>query len=285
MSATRNPELIVAHYSSGGLLERLDAALRADGVNPRQPTLEQLAPYDQFHGRGLEATEDAAALMPVRPGERLLDVGSGIGGPARWLARRLGCHVTGVDLTPEFCAVADELTRRTGMTSAVQFHVADALTLPYDAATFDGAYSMNVSMNIADKAGLYRELHRVLRPGGWLLLSEVARGNGPEPDYPTPWAATAAASFLATPQQTRDGLVAAGFEVLRLESTRAQALAFAARSREVVSRGEKPPHRAVMLMHGDVAAAAMSNSARGLAEGRIEPIELLARRSQSRSTG
>jgi len=166
------------------------------------------------------------------------------------------------------------------MTSAVGFQVADALALPHGDASFDGAYSMNVSMNIADKAGLYLELHRVLRPGGWLLLSEVARGDGPEPDYPTPWAATGAASFLATPQQTRDALIAAGFEVLRLESTREQALAYAARSREAVARGEKPPHRAVMLMHGDVAAAAMRNSARALAEGRVEPIELLARKPQ-----
>jgi SAM-dependent methyltransferase len=279
LSTTNNPEAIVAHYSRGGLLERLEEALRSDGADPLRPTLEQLAPYDQFHGRGLEATEDAAALMPVQPGHRLLDVGSGIGGPARWFARRFGCHVTGVDLTPLFCAVADELSRRTGTTSAVDLHVADALAMPFADASFDGAYSMNVSMNIADKAGLYRELHRVLAPGGWLLLSEVARGDGPEPDYPTPWAATSAASFLATPQQTRDGLLAAGFEVLHFESTRPQALAFAARSREAVARGEKPPHRAVMLMHADVASAAMSNSGRALAEGRVEPIEVLARKA------
>lgn len=270
---------ITAHYSrGGGLLERLSQALRADGADPLRPTLEQLAPYDQFHGRGLEATEAAAALMPARPGDRLLDIGSGIGGPARWLARRLGCHVTGIDLTDEFCAVARELAQRTGTASTVAFHVGDALALPWPEACFDGAYSMNVSMNIADKAALYREALRVLRPGGWLLLSEIARGTGAEPEYPTPWAASAAASFLATPQQTRDGLVAAGFELLRCDSTREQALAFAARSREAVARGEPPPHRAVMLMHGDVAAAAMRNSARALFEGRVEPIEVLARK-------
>jgi SAM-dependent methyltransferase len=164
------------------------------------------------------------------------------------------------------------------MASAVEFLVADALSLPFVDGSFDGAYSMNVSMNIADKPRLYREIRRVVRPGGWLLLSEVARGEGPEPEYPMPWAATAAASFLATPQQTRDGLVAAGFEVLHVQHTKARALAFGARSREAVARGQKPPHRAVMLVHGDAAAAAMANSARALAEGRVEPIELLVRR-------
>jgi ubiquinone/menaquinone biosynthesis C-methylase UbiE len=268
---------VVAHYSRGGLLDRLEAALRADGVDPARPTLEQLAPYDQFHSRGLEATEELAAGMPARPGDRLLDVGSGLGGPARWFARHFACRVAGVDLTPEFCEVARELTRRTAMASAVECHVGDALALPFGDGSFDGAYSMNVSMNIADKAALYREIHRILKPGGWLQLSEIARGNGPEPNYPTPWAATAAASFLVTPQQTRQALLAAGFQVLRLESTREQALAFGARSREAVARGEKPPHRTVPLVHGDAAAEAISNSARALAEGRVEPIELLAR--------
>jgi hypothetical protein len=117
-----------------------------------------------------------------------------------------------------------------------------------------------------------------LKPGGWLLPSEIARGDGPEPQYPMPWAATAAASFLATPQQTADGLAAAGFELLQLRSTREQALAFGARSRAAVARGEKPPHRAVMVVHAELAKAAMANSARALADGGVEPIEVLARR-------
>jgi ubiquinone/menaquinone biosynthesis C-methylase UbiE len=273
---------IVAHYSRGRLLERLDAALREDGCDPLHPTLEELAPYDQFHGRGLEATTDAATLMPATASDRLLDIGSGLGGPARWLARHFGCRVFGVDLTPEFCLVANVLAQRTSTAAAVEFNVANALALPFADETFDGAYSMNVSMNIADKAALYREVRRVLKPNGWLMLSENARGEGPEPDYPTPWAASADASFLTTSQETRDGLLAAGFEVLSFRSTRAQALAYGARSREAVARGEKPPHRAVILVHEGDAAAAMRNSARAVAEARVEPIELLARKTTLR---
>lgn len=266
------------HYTRGDLLQRLQAALADDGADPTRPTMEALAPYDQFHGRGLEATEDLAALVRPASTDHLLDVGSGIGGPARYLAQRFGCRITGVDLTPEFCDVATYLTRQLGLQQQVDFRVGDALALPFSGAAFDGAYSMNVSMNIADKAGLYRELWRVLKPGAWLVLSEVARGSGAEIDYPTPWAASAATSFLVTPEQTRQSLLDAGFELLKLENTLDKARAYGARSRALVERGEKPPHRAVMLIHGDVATRAMANNARALSDGRLLPIELLARR-------
>ena len=156
---------IRSHYTRGDLLQRLQAALADDGADPARPTAEALAPYDQFHGRGLEATEDLAELVQPGAGDHLLDVGSGIGGPARYLAQRFGCSVSGVDLTPEFCEVATQLTRQLGLQQQVDFRVGDALALPFGEAAFDGAYSMNVSMNIADKAGLYRELWRVLKPG------------------------------------------------------------------------------------------------------------------------
>ncbi len=272
------PEDVTTHYTRGDLLQRLNAALADDGADPARPSMQDLEPYDQFHGRGMEATAELAALVQAGPHERLLDIGSGIGGPARHLARRFGCHVTGIDLTAEFCDVARHLSSLLGLQDRTRFHVGDALAMPFAEASFDGAYSMNVSMNIADKAALYREIARVLKPGAWLVLSEIARGDGAELDFPTPWARTAASSFLCTPDDTRQGLLEAGFEVLRLHSTLEQARAFAARSRALVERGEKPPHRAVMLIHGDMAAQAMANSARGLSEGRVVPIEVLARK-------
>ena len=277
MSSDRD---VSTHYSRGDLLARLNAALREDGVDPDHPSAEALVPYDQFHGRGLEATVELAGLVQPGPSDRLLDIGSGIGGPARYFANRFGCTVTGIDLTPEFCDVACHLTRLLGLESKVGFEVGNALAMPFDDASFDGAYSMNVSMNIADKAGFYREIHRVLKPGAWLVLSEVARGEGGELDYPTPWASSARTSFLSTPEGTRRGLVAAGFDVVLLRSTLEEARAFGARSRALVERGEKPPHRAVMLIHGEIAASAIVNTARALSEGRIVPIEVLGRKRQ-----
>jgi SAM-dependent methyltransferase len=270
---------VTSHYTRGDLLERLNAVLRDDGVDPAHPTIETLAPYDQFHGRGMEATEELVAAMPAKATDLILDVGSGIGGPARYVATRWGCRVTGIDLTPEFGEVARHLTTVLGgLDGKVDFQTGDALAMPFADATFDGAYSMNVSMNIADKAGLYREIGRVLKPDAWLVLSELARGEGGDVDYPTPWARDASASSLSTPEATRQGLVAAGFDVVRLDNTLAKSLDYAGRSRAAVARGEKPPHRAVMLMHGDVAKPAMANVARALEDGRLIPIEVLARK-------
>jgi ubiquinone/menaquinone biosynthesis C-methylase UbiE len=269
---------VSSHYSGGQLLSRLNAALIEDGVDPAQPSIEALAPYDQFHGRGLEATMELADLMQGGASSHILDLGSGIGGPARYFAKRFGWRVTGIDLTPEFCEVARHLTRLLGLEDRVTFELGNALAMPFPAASADGAYSMNVSMNIADKGAFYREIHRVLKPGAWLLLSEIAKGEGGELDYPTPWARSAATSFLSTPQATRRGLVEAGFEVTQFRSTLEESRAFGERSRAMVERGEKPPHRAVMLIHGDIAAQMAKNMSRGLLEGRIVPIEVLAQK-------
>lgn len=275
----QNAQDITQHYARGqDLLARLKAALLADGTDPDRPTLDALAPYDQFHGRGMEATLEIAALMEAEAAHHLLDVGSGIGGPARFFADRIGCRVTGIDLTPEFCELATHLTRLTGLEDRVRFQEGNALSMPFADGCFDGAYSMNVSMNIADKAGLYSEIRRVLKPGGWLILSELARGDGGTLQYPTPWAASEAASFLSSPAETRQGLAEAGFDVMLLRSTRDATLEFGARSRAMAERGEKPPHRSVMLIHQDLAKVAMANTARGVAEGAIEPIEILARK-------
>jgi ubiquinone/menaquinone biosynthesis C-methylase UbiE len=269
---------VSAHYSRGDLLARLNAALRDDGIDPDHPSMEGLAPYDQFHGRGLEATLEIAGLVEAGPADHILDIGSGIGGPARYFAHRFGCRVTGIDLTSEYCDVARHLTRLLHLDGRVTFEVGNALTMPFADAIFDGAYSMNVSMNIADKGGFYREIHRVLKPGAWLVLSELAKGDAGDLDYPTPWASSAATSFLSTPDETRRGLLAEGFDVTRLHSSVEQTRAWGARSRVLVERGEKPPHRASMLMHGKIATQMMANTSRGVTEGRIVPIEVLARR-------
>ena len=273
---------ICSHYASGDLLARLVAKLREDGIEPSRATVEALAPYDQFHGRGLEATEDMAALVQVAETDHLLDVGSGIGGPARYLAQRFGCRVSGIDLTPEFCDVARHLTALLGLADRVSVRQGNALAMPFGDATFDGAYSMNVSMNIADKCALYREIHRVLKPGAWLMLSEVAQGSSGEPDFPVPWARTASSSFLSTQAEARANLDASGFTIESLRETTETALAFAARSRAVVEAGGKPPHRAVSLILGTRAEEAMANAARALRERRTLPIELVCRKAPDR---
>ena len=167
---------ISKHYERGDLLDRLRAALTDDGVDPDHPTVETLAPFDHFHGRGLDATQELANALNVSATDHILDVGSGIGGPARFMADRFGCRVTGIDLTGEFCEVARSLSRVLGLEGRVCFEQGDALAMPFSSASFDGAYSMNVSMNIAHKDRFYDEIYRVLRPGAWLVLSRSLRG-------------------------------------------------------------------------------------------------------------
>ena len=268
-------EEIAAHYSSGDLWERLMQALEDAGADPERPTLEQLAPYDHFHGRGLEATEELAAGQTVGPHDHLLDIGSGLGGPARLMAARFGCRVTGIDLTREFCDVAERLNVLLGLSDRVNIEHGSATDMPFEAEQFDGAFSMNVSMNIEDKLSLYREIHRVLRPGAWLTLSEIAAGTNPDQlAFPTPWASEAAFSFLATPDETVANLGKAGFDVRSMIDSREAAARYSARSRDAVEAGGKPLHRAVMVVHGENAPAAMRNSGEAARAGHVIPIEV-----------
>jgi sarcosine/dimethylglycine N-methyltransferase len=226
---------VAGHYGNAGIAERILAALRAaNGDTP--VTVEALSVLDHFHGRGVLATRELVALLQPRPGERLLDIGSGIGGPARWLAAHCGVHVTGVDLTPEFCAAAAALNRATGLADKVTIIEGSALALPVPDNAFDRAYSQNVVMNIADKRGFYREAFRALKPGGVLALSNLCRGADGAFRYPVPWAETPATSFLATPDEMRADLVATGFEIASFHDTTAETLPATVRNRERLER-------------------------------------------------
>lgn len=275
---------ITGHYTDGALYERLCALLTADGADPNHPTLADLAPYDQFHGRAFEATRELADLFDANlsqpdPARHLLDIGCGIGGPARYLADRFGCRVTGIDLTEEFIDVARRLTDLVGMADRVDFELGNALAMPFDADSFDGAFCMNVSMNIEDKDGFYRETLRVLRPGAPLVLSELASGNPGAIDYPTPWAETESASFLVSVEETVSGLETAGFRVETVRDATEANLEFGKRSKAMVERGEKPPHRGVHLIHGPaLAKIATANTAKGIMSGNLIPIEVLCRK-------
>src|SRR5229473_3206109 len=190
---------VARHCGSAGIAARVLAALREAQGADAPVTVDGLAPLDQFHGRGPAATRELVALLQPQADERLLDIGSGIGGPARWIAAKFDCHVTGVDLTPEFCDATEALNQATGLTDRVRIIRGSALAMPVPDAAFDAAYSQNVIMNIADKQVFYREAFRALRPGGRLALSNLCAGAGRPCHYPVPWATTAETSFLASP--------------------------------------------------------------------------------------
>ena len=268
---------VTRHYASAGIADRVLAAMREALGPDAAVTVDNLAPLDQFHGRGPLATRELVELLKPQAGERLLDIGSGIGGPARWIAAKFDCHVTGVDLTPEFCDAAEALNAATGLTDRVRIINGSALALPVPDDAFDAAYSQNVIMNIADKLLFYREAFRALRPGGRLALSNVCAGPAGEPYFPVPWATTAETSFLATPAEMQADLAAAGFEIVDFRDTTAMVAEAQRRNRERLDQGA-PPRVAVDVIHGPRAREMQRNTMRSVEEGRTAIVEALVRK-------
>jgi sarcosine/dimethylglycine N-methyltransferase len=188
-------------------------ALTASGKSLDTLTIDDLAPLDQFHGGGKGATVRLARLAGLTPGMRVLDVGGGLGGPARTLAIEFGCHVTVVDLTESYVRAAEILTERLGLGDRVTHHIGNALELPFDDGTFDAVWTQNSGMNIAAKEQLYAGFHRMLRPGGRLALQEPMAGPVQPSIFPVMWARDATTSFLRTPVEMQGLIEAAGFRV------------------------------------------------------------------------
>ena len=272
--------LVRAHYTTDDIAGRIVAALRKEIGDEAPITPDVLAQIDHFHGGGLASTRDLVATLQPLAGERLLDIGSGIGGPARWIASTFKCHVTGIDLTPAFCGAAERLNEVTGLAAQVRIVEGSALALPFEPASFDRAYSQNVVMNIADKPGFYREAWRVLKPGALLALSNSAAGPNGVPYFPAPWATTPEESFLSSPAETRLDLERAGFEILRFDDTSARPLAAHKALRERLEREGLPP-LGFHVFRGERSLEAQINSVRSAEEGRIASLEILVRKPAS----
>jgi ubiquinone/menaquinone biosynthesis C-methylase UbiE len=266
MNGPREP--VEQHYGRGRILDSILGALRATGKDLDRLQPEDLAPVDEFHVRGREATVELARRAALEPASRVLDVGCGLGGSARYLAAEYQCRVDGIDLTQEYVDVSNALAGMVGLSDRVACRQASALEVPFGDATFDVVWTEHVQMNIADKPSFYGEIARVTRPGGILLFHDIFAGTGGPPHFPVPWAEEPSISFLAPPEQVRNTLERLGFVIHDWEDKTEASLQWILAAIERMKASGPAPLGTHLLM-GETARSKFENVIRNLREGRI----------------
>jgi sarcosine/dimethylglycine N-methyltransferase len=262
---------IEAQYSTGGTRQAIEQALVAAGKDLGHLRPEDLALLEDFHTMGRIATAQLADLAGITPGDEVLDAGCGIGGTARYLAGRSGCHVVAVDLTGEYCATARWLSQLTGLDDRITVRRADVTDLPFEDAAFTVVFSQHVQMNVADKALLYQEARRVLVGGGQLAVWDIAAGENGEPDFPVPWADRPEYSHLATSDRLRAAIETSGFEIEQWNDLTDQAAAI---MRTLLTLPPSPIGLQAFVPGFERKA---SNLTAALADGRLRAVQGVAR--------
>lgn len=264
------------HYTTSELGASILSALEDFGRDIDRLKPEDLVAVDEFHVRSREANRELAHEAGLTRDLYVLDVGSGIGGPARNIAHEFGCRVAGIDLCEEYCSVAAMLTERVGLSHLVTFKHGNALDLPFADAAFDVVWTQHAAMNIPDKATLYAQAYRVLKPGGVLALYDVLAGPSGPVLFPVPWARSAGTSFLVTPEELRRLVTAAGFRITSWHDRTGAALTWftdvAARARTA-----GPPLGIHLLLGPDYPGMAR-NLVQNVREGRVVLAQVVARK-------
>ena len=268
---------VARHYGNGALAQSILDAVSASGKDAERLTHTDLAPVDEFHIGGRVATQALAEQLALRPDMHLLDVGCGPGGASRYFAQEHGCRVTGIDLTVDYVRTAELLSARLGLRDRISYRQASALALPFDPASFDGAYMLHVGMNIGDKAALFAEIRRVLRPGAQFAVYDVMREGDGDLSFPVPWASRADISFVDDAATYRRLLEDAGFVVDAERSRRDFAVEFFRRLRARAAEGGGPPALGLHILMGASSAEKVANMIDNLERGLIAPTEMIGR--------
>ena len=266
------------HYGGSGLVAKLDAALSEAGLASKRLSPIDLAPLDQFHARGLAATIELAEMAAVRSGERVIDIGSGLGGPSRYLAAKYDCRVFGVDLSPTFVEASTFLAERSGLADKVTYRCADAMVLPFEDRHFDLAWTQHVAMNIGNRAQLYGEVHRVLRPGGRFAIYDIVAGETEPLIFPVPWSRGPETSFLLSPASMRAALEQQGFRIAAWIDQSDAAVAWFEQQRKTPPATSPQAALGLHLAMGPDFPAMAANLERNLREKRIGLIQTVAER-------
>jgi len=271
-----NDRAVSEHYLHGNLLKAIQAAIPRLGKTIDSITIEDLAPVDEFHIGGRQATEHFVGQLNISEQDHILDVGCGLGGAARYVANRYNNHVTGIDLTEEYIETGNALCAWVKLDQHISLHQGSALSMPFQDETFDGAYMMHVGMNIDDKARLFNEIYRVLRPGACFGVYDVMRDKHGELTYPVPWATEKSTSNLAAPEQYKYALENAGFVVSKENNRRKFAVDFFKRLAEKVAADGGLPALGLHTLMQQSTAVKIKNMIENITAEYIAPVEIIA---------
>jgi SAM-dependent methyltransferase len=266
---------VAEHYTRPQLEETILQAMKRAGLDTQKLTPTDLAAVDEFHVGGLEATKAFTEFMGLKAGMHLLDVGCGVGGPARYFAAEHSVRVTGIDLTDEFVRTANSLTKLVHLEEEAKFVQGSALAMPFEAEAFGAAYMFHVGMNIADKNALFQDVARVLKPGARFSIYDLMRTSDAPISYPVPWAVSGETSFVVHIESYRKALGAVGFEVVHERGRREFGIDFFERNMARTAQGG-PPVLGLQLLMGEKAPAMMMNVLGGMKTGIFEPVEMVA---------
>tara|TARA_X000000368_G_scaffold215151_1_gene169884 strand:- start:125 stop:928 length:804 start_codon:yes stop_codon:yes gene_type:complete len=259
---------VAQHYGNDGIVSRIISALKEAGFDINNLEPDVFAGADEFHIGGRKGSEFVAKALDLKSGQRLLDIGSGIGGPARFIANTLGVIVEGIDLTPEFVEAAVEITEMVGMGERVSFQVGSATSIPFDDDTFDASTMLHVGMNISDKELLFREIARVTKPNGSIVAYDVMRTGNDDLVFPLPWSSTSEYSFVDTVDAYVKAAENAGLELLTIDDHAEMALSFFSNP-----PSEPPPVNLGHLM-GTGMPEMVANAGNAIKSGTISPVLL-----------
>ncbi len=271
-------QAVASHYEHGDLLNAIKLSLKKLNKTQHDVSIDDLAAVDEFHIGGRIATQNLLSQFDIAQHHHLLDIGCGLGGAARYVAQKHHNRVSGIDLTDEFVATGNELCAWANLQHNIKLYHGSALSMPFENASFDGAYMMHVAMNIEDKAGLFKEIHRVLDSGAWLGVYDVMRVQAGDLLYPVPWAGEASTSHLASLENYKQVIESAGFEVLSQHNRQQFSLDFFKQLQEKNQANGGPPALGLHTLMQESTGIKIKNMIENISRGYIAPFELTARK-------
>jgi len=269
---------ISKHYTHGDLLGAIQAAIPKLGKTVENISVEDLGPVDEFHIGGRMATDHLLQQLNFSASDHVLDVGCGLGGAARYIAKKISSHVTGIDLTQEYIDTGEALNRWVGLDQQISLQQGSALSMPFEDESFDGAVMFHVGMNIKDKGKLFAEVYRVLRHGTSFGVYDIMQTGAGEATYPTTWASDSSTSSLASPEQYKEALSAAGFEIVAENNRRDFGLEFFKQVKAKTEANGGPPPLGLHTLMQQTTPVKFKNLVDNILAGTIAPVEIILKK-------